>query len=129
MLNTAILAPTLIFILIIRREPSRRPRTVYSYVDTNPSSWVPKVLALLQPFKDLHPNIRIMGKHLVFLYGTLKTGQYFNEWLLKQGVTFGRSIGTGRTVVKFPLVLVSCFKLPFLLHAEGTGHVSLLSAS
>ena len=124
MLNTDILAPTLIFILIIRREPSRRPRTVYSYVDTNP-----KVLAWLQPFKDLHPNIRIMGKHLVFLYGTLKTGQYFNEWLLKQGVTFGRSIGTGRTVVKFPLVLVSCFKLPFLLHAEGTGHVSLLSAS
>ena len=60
----------------------------------------------------------------IFVYGTLKTGEP-NKWHLDE-VKHGKArfLGTAQTVNKYPLVVATKFNIPFLLAAEGTGHVS-----
>jgi len=60
--------------------------------------------------------------HAVFIYGTLKRGQY-NHFVLEQ---FGNYhfFGTGCTELKYPLIINDkCANLPFLLDAPGKGQV------
>ena len=64
-----------------------------------------------------------MLEHLVFVYGTLKTGEP-NHYLLKQPEeSSGKSIliGTGYTQKKFPLVIATKYNIPHLLDASGKG--------
>ncbi|KAL4228659.1 hypothetical protein ACF0H5_011704 [Mactra antiquata] len=61
--------------------------------------------------------------HLVFVYGTLKTGEpnirYMTEEF-KQGLCEFR--GLAHTKEKFPLVVASRYNIPYLLYKPGTGH-------
>ena len=62
--------------------------------------------------------------HRIFVFGTLKTGEP-NKWHLNE-VQNGKAtlLATAETVNKYPLVVATKFNIPFLLAAEGTGHVS-----
>ena len=66
----------------------------------------------------------IMSKHYIFVYGTLKTGEFNWDRLKRQGHQLGTSIGYGRTVKPYPLVLATKFLAPFLLDVPGVGKVS-----
>ena len=61
--------------------------------------------------------------HKVFLYGTLKTGymSHFNLCNPENGSAV--LLDSARTCDKLPLVLVSEYKLPFLLNKKGVGQV------
>ncbi|GFR95848.1 gamma-glutamylaminecyclotransferase [Elysia marginata] len=63
------------------------------------------------------------GRYLIFVYGTLKTGQP-NHYLFTDS-TFSKGtatlLGTGETSEKYPLVVSSDNHLPFLLRADGRG--------
>lgn len=67
--------------------------------------------------------------HYVFVYGTLKAGEPNCGVLTdaKNGTcTF---LGKGTTVKNWPLVIASSFNIPYLLHCEGRGYVSLPTPS
>jgi len=59
--------------------------------------------------------------HLVFVYGTLKTGEA-NHHVISSGEGHSLCLGKGRTQTKFPLVIGSRFNVPYLLDAPGKGH-------
>lgn len=61
----------------------------------------------------------------IFVYGTLKQNQP-NHYRLKDsknGLAIFKSLG--KTITKYPLVISTKFNIPFLLHNEGIGHVSV----
>ena len=62
------------------------------------------------------------GKHIVFVYGTLKSGLR-NHYILSDPDP-AKLLGLAETVQKFPLIVASEFHCPFLLQAEGKGEVS-----
>ncbi|XP_059173951.1 gamma-glutamylaminecyclotransferase-like isoform X2 [Physella acuta] len=59
--------------------------------------------------------------HLVFSYGTLKSGEPNFE--VMNNPSKGRStfVGVGETVKRYPLVVASQYAVPFLLLVEGKG--------
>ncbi|XP_060557863.1 putative gamma-glutamylcyclotransferase CG2811 [Ruditapes philippinarum] len=59
---------------------------------------------------------------LIFVYGTLKTGE--PNYNLMKDETSGvcRRLGTVYTKEKYPLVVASRYNVPFLLYTPGTGH-------
>lgn len=61
-------------------------------------------------------------KNLVFVYGTLKTGEP-NHHVLADPDQEGRQacVGKAKTVDKYPLVVASSNNIPFLLDAPGQG--------
>lgn len=61
--------------------------------------------------------------HLVFSYGTLKSGEPNFE--VMNDPSKGRStfVGAGETVKRYPLVVASQYAVPFLLLVEGKGEV------
>lgn len=62
--------------------------------------------------------------HLVFVYGTLKTGQP-NGYRMPDVKTGNASfVGKAVTVSKWPLVIASRYNIPFLLYKESHGKVS-----
>ena len=60
---------------------------------------------------------------LVFVYGTLKSGQP-NHNLIKEE-TRGTCVSVGKAVTreKYPLVVASRYNVPYLLYKPGTGQV------
>ena len=71
-------------------------------------------------------SLGVMGSrsrypHLVFVYGTLKTGEPNHHVL--QDPTKGKKelLGVGETASKFPLVVASRYNIPYLLDAPGEG--------
>ena len=62
-------------------------------------------------------------KHLVFVYGTLKTGEPNHPVISTTGNAGGQSqlVGPGRTVDTFPLVIASRYNIPYLLDAPEQG--------
>ena len=72
----------------------------------------------------VHSTLGVMGStypHLVFVYGTLKTGEPNHHVL--QDPTKGKKdlLGVGETVSKYPLVVASRYNIPYLLDAPGKG--------
>ena len=67
---------------------------------------------------------RCGSKHLVFVYGTLKSKQP-NHHLLEKALSEGNAkyIGVGKTVRKFPLVVATQLHIPFMLACPDIGQV------
>ena len=63
--------------------------------------------------------------HRIFAYGTLKYGQPNHFHMLSNEHGQYKFIASAKTDHKFPLIIATHWNLPFLLHAEGKGHVSL----
>ena len=63
-------------------------------------------------------------KHLVFVYGTLKVGQPQHNKLEQVEKGTAQFLGEAITLQKYPLVIATPANAPFLLFAEGKGHVS-----
>lgn len=63
-------------------------------------------------------------KNLLFVYGTLKTGQPNTQVMFDQSTGGSELVGKVRTVSKWPLVITSKFNIPFLLRKKGDGNVS-----
>jgi gamma-glutamylcyclotransferase (GGCT)/AIG2-like uncharacterized protein YtfP len=62
-------------------------------------------------------------KHLTFVYGTPKTDQPNHHVMRSIGAVF---VGDARTLLdKFPLIVGTRAKLPFLLHHPGHGQVGV----
>ncbi|KAK7482350.1 hypothetical protein BaRGS_00026369 [Batillaria attramentaria] len=61
--------------------------------------------------------------HLCFVYGTLKRGQPNHHFLLDPETGCAEFVSTGQTVNKYPLVISGHYNIPFLLYAEGKGHI------
>uniref|UniRef100_A0A914EPQ5 Gamma-glutamylcyclotransferase family protein n=1 Tax=Acrobeloides nanus TaxID=290746 RepID=A0A914EPQ5_9BILA len=61
-------------------------------------------------------------RHLVFLYGTLKTGEPNHHVLNNPDTGVHELIGIGHTIEKFTLVIATQFNIPFLLNEPGKGH-------
>lgn len=61
------------------------------------------------------------SKHLLFVYGTLKSGEPNNDILTDQKNGVCNLIGKAKTIEKWPLVIASRFNIPFLLYAENKG--------
>uniref|UniRef100_A0A914DZ92 Gamma-glutamylcyclotransferase family protein n=1 Tax=Acrobeloides nanus TaxID=290746 RepID=A0A914DZ92_9BILA len=61
-------------------------------------------------------------RHLVFTYGTLKSGEPNHNIMIDPNTGSYELIGTGQTKEKFPLIIASEFNLPFLLNDAGKGH-------
>ncbi|CAD5111465.1 DgyrCDS776 [Dimorphilus gyrociliatus] len=62
------------------------------------------------------------GKHLMFVYGTLKRNQpnYIFNTSAFDGISIFR--GKGRTVEKFPLVIATKYNVPYVLDSPGRGN-------
>lgn len=58
-----------------------------------------------------------------FVYGTLKRGEPNHHWLTGTDNGSATFVGTGVTQNKFPLVIASCYNIPFLIDQSGTGKV------
>ncbi|CAD6187992.1 unnamed protein product [Caenorhabditis auriculariae] len=58
---------------------------------------------------------------LVFVYGTLKSGEP-NHHVMSATAGTHRFISNGTTVDKFPLIISTQFNIPFLLHKPGEGN-------
>lgn len=59
-------------------------------------------------------------KHLVFVYGTLKTNEP-NHPVIKEGGGESELVGRGLTQECFPLVIASRYNIPYLLDVPGRG--------
>ena len=69
---------------------------------------------------NLQPRDTLLYKHMIFVYGTLKTGQPNHHVMRSIGALY---IGQARTLDKFPLIVGTQAKLPFLLYHPGHGQV------
>ena len=65
-------------------------------------------------------------EHLVFVYGTLKTGEPNESVMNNIDTGVCRLVGKARTIREFPLIIGSKFNIPFLLFSPGVGHVSTI---
>lgn len=65
----------------------------------------------------------LKAEHLVFVYGTLKTGEPNHDVIVKRTEGIARFIGKAKTLKKWPLVIASRYNIPYLLHSEGKGMV------
>ena len=61
---------------------------------------------------------------LVFVYGTLKSGQPNHNLINEETRGTCVSVGTAVTREKYPLVVASRYNVPYLLYKPGTGQVS-----
>ncbi|CAG5117185.1 unnamed protein product [Candidula unifasciata] len=61
------------------------------------------------------------AKHIVFLYGTLKSGQSNFRVLSDPKTGLARFLAFGQTVKRYPLVVTPQHSFPFLLPVEGKG--------
>ena len=59
--------------------------------------------------------------HLVFVYGTLKSGEPNHHVLQDPSNGKKELVGVGETASKYPLVVASRYNIPYLLDAAGTG--------
>ncbi|VDM46413.1 unnamed protein product [Toxocara canis] len=59
---------------------------------------------------------------LVFVYGTLKTGEPNCEVMRNPKTGEHRLVGCARTVTRYPLLVASKYNIPFCLEQPGTGH-------
>ncbi|ESN93726.1 hypothetical protein HELRODRAFT_88252 [Helobdella robusta] len=63
-----------------------------------------------------------MGEYIkIFVYGTLKRGYPNNIFFNNSSLGYARFICKGKTEVKYPLVVATRWKLPFLLFAPDIG--------
>ena len=60
---------------------------------------------------------------LVFVYGTLKSGQPNHNLIKEETRGTCVSVGTAVTREKYPLVVASRYNVPYLLYKPGTGQV------
>ncbi|CAG2178968.1 unnamed protein product, partial [Oppiella nova] len=61
------------------------------------------------------------GRYLIFVYGTLKTGQP-NHYVIKDPDNGEADfVGYAETVDKWPLVIASLYNVPYLLHKPHFG--------
>lgn len=65
------------------------------------------------------------AKHLMFVYGTLKSNQ--PNYKFNTDVFDGISIykGKGQTVEKYPMIIATKFNIPYILDCPGKGNVSV----
>jgi len=61
-------------------------------------------------------------KHLVFVYGTLKSGEPNSHVMTDSRTGSYKLMGLARTLTKFPLIIGSKFNIPFLLNHPHHGH-------
>jgi gamma-glutamylaminecyclotransferase len=59
----------------------------------------------------------------VFVYGTLKSGEPNHAWMTDWHHGKFHTIGIGRTVQAYPLIIGTQFNIPFVLDKPGVGHV------
>ena len=69
---------------------------------------------------DLSSNM----KHIIFVYGTLKTGLHNHHLMTTGSKGHCCYLGTAVTSGKFPLIVATRFNIPFLLFAPDHGYVS-----
>lgn len=62
------------------------------------------------------------GKIIVFVYGTLKSGEPNHHWLTNLNNGASKFIGNGKTTGKFPMVLGTRYNIPFVVDVRGMGH-------
>ncbi|CAL1530775.1 unnamed protein product [Lymnaea stagnalis] len=76
---------------------------------------------LLKPASQRNKCDRMADVHLVFSYGTLKSGE--PNFAVMNNPKTGKStfVGVGETVKRYPLVVASQYAVPFLLLVEGKG--------
>uniref|UniRef100_A0A0B6YAY5 Gamma-glutamylcyclotransferase family protein n=1 Tax=Arion vulgaris TaxID=1028688 RepID=A0A0B6YAY5_9EUPU len=60
-------------------------------------------------------------RHMVFLYGTLKSGQPNFRVLSDPKTGAAKLLGNGLTVKRYPMVITPQYLFPFLLPVEGKG--------
>ena len=60
-------------------------------------------------------------KHLMFTYGTLKTGEP-NHFFMKE--RNAKLIGKAISLHKWPLVVATRWRIPFVLYRQGQGQVN-----
>jgi len=63
------------------------------------------------------------GEHLVFVYGTLKSGEPNSGVMMDVETGQATLIGKAQTLEKYPLIIASKFNIPFLLLHPGNGHI------
>ena len=63
------------------------------------------------------------GFHKVFVYGTLKRNEPNHHWITDKENGMANFMGVGTTVAKFPMVIASRYNIPYIINAEGQGHV------
>ncbi|XP_068234655.1 putative gamma-glutamylcyclotransferase CG2811 isoform X2 [Palaemon carinicauda] len=64
---------------------------------------------------------RIMPRHSVFVYGTLKRGEPNHHWLTEKENGDALFVGTANTKEKYPLVIASRYNIPYTLELPGKG--------
>lgn len=68
-------------------------------------------------------------KNQVFVYGTLKRGNAYHSFLLDENNGKATFAGTAQTVDKYPLVLLTEYKLPLIMCSPGNGKVRKFGAN
>ena len=71
-------------------------------------------------------NLCSARKMLVFVYGTLKSGQPNHNLIKEETRGTCVSVGTAVTREKYPLVVASRYNVPYLLYKPGTGQVKTI---
>ena len=75
-------------------------------------------------FACLAVNMSSNGKHIVFVYGTLKTGYRNHDVILNPRNGSAKFLDAAETLFQYPLIVNSEFHVPLLLRFEGEGEVS-----
>uniref|UniRef100_A0A1A9VJ23 Gamma-glutamylcyclotransferase family protein n=1 Tax=Glossina austeni TaxID=7395 RepID=A0A1A9VJ23_GLOAU len=57
----------------------------------------------------------------IFVYGTLKNGEFNHSLLTNANNGFARYLGEGKMVERYPLIIGTRFNIPFLLDKCGRG--------
>ncbi|CAG9813780.1 unnamed protein product [Phaedon cochleariae] len=61
------------------------------------------------------------GKHMVFVYGTLKKGEPNHSWFSKNAGGFYKYLADAKTTEKYPLIIATKYNIPFILESPGNG--------